>query len=88
MKEPGRAAKVRAAATEGAKAGVRHGTAAGNELGRLGRAALKTEMGKKAATAAAAEGLVGAALPFVTIVGGAALAGGAMLLWRTFKDKD
>lgn len=79
---------AKAGAEKGAQIGNKHGAAAGDFLVRTGEAVVKTRTGKRAVTGAVAGGAVGAALPFVTLIGGAMLGAGALVLWKSFKDKD
>jgi hypothetical protein len=60
----------------------------GSAAYKAGRAASRSKVGKRVLTGAAAGGAVGAALPFVSLAAGAMLGAGALVLWKSFKDKD
>lgn len=48
---------------------------------------LKTPMGKTVATGALAGGAIGAALPFVSAIAGAAVGAGSLVLLKSLRDK-
>jgi hypothetical protein len=48
---------------------------------------LKTPMGKTVATGALAGGAIGAALPFVSAIAGAAVGAGSLVLIKSIRDK-
>ena len=64
-----------------------HGPVIGEKLGQAGKAVLQTKTGRAAGTAALGGAAVGWALPFVSALGVAALAGGTILILRTIRDK-
>lgn len=87
------------AAEAGAEAGRVHGKVVADvaiEGGKVladaaavsGKAMWRTKIGKRAVTGAVGGGAVGAALPILTIVSGAALGLGIYVLYKGLKDKD
>lgn len=52
-----------------------------------GRSFIKTSMGKTVLTGALAGAAIGAALPFISAIAGAALGAGSLVLIKSIKDK-
>lgn len=78
----------KSAATEGAALWKGYGEPAAEKVVETGRTVLGTKIGKRAATGAVAGGTIASALPFVTILAGAAVGAGLFVLWKGMKDKD
>lgn len=94
VEQRSRLQRYRDAARDGAKRGKQIGDkygkyaeAAGTKVGEVGVAVLKTKTGRAAAKGAVGGAAVGWVLPFVSAVGGAVLAAGAVIVWRTLREK-
>lgn len=78
----------RSAAKEGAALGKAHGEQVAGKIVETGKAVLETRIGKRVATGAVGGGAIASALPFVSILAGAAVGAGIFVLWKGLKDND
>lgn len=87
MKLPEKSAVVAKVKTA-VEAGGRHSRTATEKAVTTGRTVLQTKTGQRVATGAAAGAVIGAALPLVTMMTGAMLGAGVLVLVKAMKDAD
>lgn len=71
-----------------ARAANEHFTPIAEKIGRTGKAVLRTKTGRAVGASALGGAAVGWALPLVSALAGAALAGGATLIWRAVRERN
>lgn len=79
---------IKGSVKSGASYARGHGEPIARQAIETGRSALKTKLVKRIATGALAGGAIAYAIPFAAVTSGAILGAGALVLFKSIRDKE